>query len=91
LVRTWKVGSSSASRASAVVGEVGRHPDVDHGQVRPRLGDHGEQRDRVGGAAHHLVPGHREQAGQPLPQQHIIISQHHPQRTLAPCRHLRYG
>ena len=25
-----------------------------------------------------------------LPQQHIVIGQHHPQRTLAPGRHLRY-
>ena len=44
---------------------------------------HADQRRRVPGPAHHLVPRHGEQAGQPFPEQRRVLADHDPHGSTA--------
>jgi hypothetical protein len=59
-------------------GVGGWHADVDHHQLRRQRIDQGQQLGGVAGLADHLETGAFQQAGQALPQQHVILSQNHP-------------
>jgi hypothetical protein len=71
----------------ALGGLRGRHPDVDDRQFRAGRTDQGEQFCPVPGLAGDVEPGTVEQAGQALPQQDVVIGQHHLDRAPDPrCR-----
>src|SRR5262245_23664689 len=65
-------------RASALVREARRHPDVDQRDVRPVL--HDEALELVGVAGHRtgLDVGLGEQPGQPFAEQHRVVGDHDP-------------
>ena len=70
-------------RAQPLVGEGGRHPDVDDDRVRAVRGDRAQELLPVALGRGHLVPGLGEQPGQPLPQQHGVLRDHYPHGSSA--------
>jgi hypothetical protein len=56
----------------------GRHPDIGHHQLRGQLTHQPQQLNTITGQPHHIKTRPIQQAGQTLPQQHIILSHHHP-------------
>ena len=76
---TALTGLARAGRLQSLGGVGGRHPDVGHHQVRRDPPDLLQQPRAVTGLAHHLEAGVLEQAGQALPEQHVVFGQYHPQ------------
>ena len=70
-------------RAQALVGEGGRHPDVDDDRVRALRVDRAQELLGVALGRGHLVPGLGEQPGQPLAQQHGVLRDHYPHGSSA--------
>ena len=62
--------------ARPLVVEVGRHADVDDGEVRRVLAHQRQQRVRVARPPDHLVAGVLEQPGEALAQQHRVLGDH---------------
>src|SRR5262249_49745048 len=69
-----------------LVGEAGRHPDVQDGHVRRNAPDAGEQLRAVGGLGADLDPGGAEQSGEPVAEQRGVVGQGYPHGILAVSR-----
>ena len=73
---SWRISCA----ACEPLGRPGRrHPDVDHGHVRPGLADQLDERGAVAGLAQHLPAGPLEKAGEALAEQDVVIGQDDPQ------------
>src|SRR5215213_10783722 len=62
----------------AVIELVGRHTDVDDGDIRSTCFHHAQQRVRVTAESCDLEPGVLEQAAEALPQEHLVVGDHKP-------------
>ena len=67
----------------AFVGVRRRHFDVDQGDIRTVEGDRHQQPVRVRDRGHHLDADLGQQAGQPFPQQHLVVGDHDPHGNTA--------
>ena len=65
-------------RPQPVVGEIGRHPDVDDRHVRLVRADLAQQVGRVAGLGHDLDPGLLEQTSHSFPQEQLVVGDHGP-------------
>jgi hypothetical protein len=70
-------------RAQPLVGEGGRHPDVDDNRVRGIRGHRAQELLAVALGGGHLVPGLGEQPGQSLPQEHGVLGDDYPHGSSA--------
>ena len=68
--------------ARALVGEGGRHADVDHDELGPVTRDRGEQARRVAERGDDLVAAVLEQPRQALAQEHLVLGDHDRARQL---------
>ena len=63
--------------------EGGRHPDVDDHKVGFQVAHLIDQLRRFARLAHDLEASAREEAGNPLAEEHVVVGHHHARR----CRH----
>jgi hypothetical protein len=70
-------------RPQPLIGERGRHPDVDHAHVGDGGGDRPQELLGVAVGRDDLMAGLGQQPGQSLPQQHRILGDHDPHGSTA--------
>jgi hypothetical protein len=76
-----KLLADGHGRVEAFGGMTGRHPDVDHDQVRALRADEGDEAVRVPGLAGDLESRPFQQPRDTLAQQHVVFSQDDPHWT----------
>jgi hypothetical protein len=74
-----EIAAYGASRLETFSRVPWRHPNVDHGQIGPVLVNEFDELRAVSGLTNHLEPGALEQAGNALPQEHIVVREDYAQ------------
>jgi ElaB/YqjD/DUF883 family membrane-anchored ribosome-binding protein len=77
-----KLLADGHGRVEAFGGMTGRHPDVDHDQVRALRADEGDEAVRVPGLAGDLESRSFQQSRYALAQQDIVVRQNDPYQAV---------